>query len=463
VKNIMPRILILEDEIEMVHVLADILEEHGYETTYATQRQDALRKLEEFKPDLVTLDLKYGDGGEWLGLEILREIRSRYDVRRLPVIVISGTGDALQITELLKLGMNDYVFKPIIEPNTLVDKVRHFLSLTAAESQAPLPERPVVVGKSRPILELIIRIQNLASQELNVLFEGETGTGKSYFAELYHQFSPRSSQAFFTVDVTTLPDTLFESEVFGYDKGAHNKADRVRKGKAEEAEGGTLFLDEIGELGFEQQAKLLTLIRKRTITRLGSNTPIKLNIVILAATNRDLPAMVKAGTFREDLYHTLGMRIHMPALREHAEDIPELVRHLIQRYQPINPLVKGIDSQTLERLATRHWEGNIRQLENCIRFAMTNCRKEMLDWKNIVGFFDVSFNVNSDQDDIYAKDYDELKQHIRRMGDEIETRYLLHHLESNHYNVPRTAEAIRITHRQQLNLRLRQLKIREHF
>jgi len=459
----MARILILEDEIEMVQVLADIFEEQGYETAYATQRHEALDKLEAFKPDLVTLDLKYGNGGERLGLDILREIRLRYDAKQLPVIAISGTGDALKMTELLKLGLNDYIFKPIIESETLVDKVRHFLSSTVASKQLDaLPEKMAVVGKSRAILELIIRIQNLASQELNVLFEGETGTGKSYFAELYHQFSPRAGQAFYTVDVTTFPDTLFESEVFGYEKGAHNKAERTKKGKAEEAEGGILFLDEIGELGFEQQAKLLTLIRRRTITRLGSNTPIHLNIIILAATNRDLPAMVKAGTFREDLYHSLGMSVHMPALRERPEDISELVRHLMERYQSINPRVKGIEPEAMQQLLEKPWAGNIRQLQNCIRFGMTNCRKERISWRNLEEFFDVSPEAGcQEQEDIYAKDYSELKEYIRRQGEAIETRYLLYHLERNHYNVPSTAEAIRLVHRQQLNLRLRQLKIKD--
>jgi DNA-binding NtrC family response regulator len=454
----MPRILILEDDIEMVHALSDIMQEQGYETAFVTQSSEAMAKVESFQPHLVTLDLEYVDGGSHQGLEILKEIRTRFNARELPVIAVSGTGNASKMTELLKMGLNDYVFKPLTEPEQLVDKIKHFLSLSTAvqRPKASGSEEPSVVGTSRVIMELILKIQQAASQELDVLFLGETGVGKNYFAEIYRQFCP-NRQHLFTVDLPTVTKDLFQSEMYGYEKGSHNKASEMKIGKVEAANGGILFLDEIGDLDFDQQAKISSLIQFRTISRLGSSRPIKLNLVILAATNRPLEEMVKARTFREDLFHRLGMQIKMPALREHSQDIPELVNYFVQRYQSRNQVVKNVSPEALQKLQTLPWPGNIRQLEKTIENGLANCRKETLGWKDFEGFLSISAAVA--QEDIYSKDYTALKDYLQKLNDEIETRYLRHHLEQNHNNIPRTAEAINLPHRQQLNQWMRRLKI----
>ncbi|NTV52281.1 MAG: sigma-54-dependent Fis family transcriptional regulator [Candidatus Firestonebacteria bacterium] len=455
----MPRILILDDEIEMVGILTDILEARHFVTEHALLRQEVMPKLEAFVPDLITLDLKFGEGGEKIGLEILSEIRSRFAMNELPIIAISGTGDAFTLAELYKMGLNDYFSKPITDRNELVKKIQYYLDLSLqAKQQVPPPATSVVVGKSPAVMNLVSQIAKIASQELDVLFEGETGTGKSHLAELYYQLSPRRDRKFYTVDLATPTHTLFEAEIFGHERDSFTGA-RFKKGKAEEAQDGILFLDEIGELDLHLQVKLLSLIQHRTITRIGENHPLKLNLVILAATSRNLPAMVKAGTFRAELYHRLSMRVQVPALREHSEDIPELVYHLIRRHQKINPIIKKIDDETLSRFMLLSWPGNVRQLENCIKNGMSKGQSEVLTWRDFEGYLALT-PEDETLDNTFGGNYYQMKDRLQKRNDEIESRYILQQLQKHCFNVPDTAQAIGLKNRQQLNQIIKRLGIK---
>jgi DNA-binding NtrC family response regulator len=448
----MKRILILDDEIDVVDTIAGILKDEGYQVDSTTNCEEVLKKLEQFRPNLVTLDLNFGTGKEQAGIDILREIRSRYPQKDLPILVISGTGDAVKLAELLKLGMDGYIYKPIGDPSELVEKIERFMSHPPeAEMEADNHWVKQLVGKSM-VMDILLQLSRVARAELDTLILGETGTGKELLAEMYHQLSPRRKQRFYKIDSAEFTPNLFESQLFGHVSGAFSGANRDAKGKFEAANGGIAFFDEIGELNLDQQAKLLNLLQNKTVTRIGSTEPIRVDVVILAATNKNLYEMVREGKFRPDLFYRLHSNtLTIPPLRTRLEDLPLLVEHFLRKYKKVNPNVIGVDPEVLEKFQTFKWNGNVRSLEKCIEAGMANSSGQRITWKDVCKFCENEIQENGPGTGDYKVGFDLDYKNFKDLLKRIEHDYFQYHLEKNQHSVPKTAEALGFKSRQQLN------------
>jgi DNA-binding NtrC family response regulator len=446
----MARILILEDEIDIVDTLRDFFEDEQHQVEAMLKPEGVMLKINEFKPELITLDISFSEKKDTTGITILEEIRQSFPKRKLPVVVISGTGDASKLQHLLDLGINDYVMKPF-KKEELMEKID--MSLIREEDGdsriLPLP-RIDIIGKSRLVMEMVMRIDNAAKLGSDMLILGEMGTGKELVVEKYRKQSPRKEKPFSVIDCTNIPSELFETEVFGCEAGAHSKADKLKIGKVEAANGGIVFFDEIGDLPYEQQQKLLRLLQNRYIQRIGSNKTIDVDVAILAATNKNLYQMVKGEKFRGDLFFRLkSMRIDVPSLRNRLEDIPLLVDHFINisnaKYQKN---IIGVQPEVIEKFMRLYWEGNVRQLEKCMDVGVINCGKKMLEWKNVEQFLEDELQLTGNESVVDLDldlSYLEFKRKLEQMRDEQWRRFYLYHLEKNGFNKAQTAKSLDMT------------------
>ncbi len=364
------RILVVDDDSSLRRILQMQLEEAGYEVVTARHAQEALARLEEAAPALVITDLKMPGLS---GLDLLRALRAAHP--ELTVIIITAFGSIETAVEAMKAGAYDYLTKPI-DYEQLVLVVRRALERQRLIEQVELLRRNLdskygfenIIGHSQALLRVLEVAARAARSDSVVLIRGETGTGKELLAKAIHHNSPRRDQPFVTINCGAIPRELLESELFGHVKGSFTGAVATRRGKVEAADGGTLFLDEIGELPLELQVKLLRLIQEGEIETVGAAAPRKVDVRIIAATHRNLEAMIEDGAFREDLYYRLAViPLELPPLRERAEDIPELVQHLFQRAKQKHgrPELK-LPPELLPYFSAYRWPGNIRQLENVI-------------------------------------------------------------------------------------------------
>jgi DNA-binding NtrC family response regulator len=447
-RKMMKRLLIVDDEPNLVDTMVQVFELKGYQVASAHTAAQAWQQLVEFQPDIVFLDIDLaGDGRDRTGGEILRQLRARWDRQELPVIVISGAGDTRLLQELLQQGADDYEVKPI-EFKGLLDKVQRFLNRPSGGSQAPAEAwREELVGKSKQIMHLTLEIWRLAQLGADALILGETGTGKNLAAHMYHQFSPRSVRRFYEIDCANIAPNLFETEIFGYAQGAYTEAKRTKKGRIEEADGGIAFFNEIGDIPLEQQVKLLTLLENKVITRVGSNEPIRLDVIILAATNRDLHAMVDRGTFRPDLYYRLCHNVlSMPPLREHREDIPYLTEHFIRKYNAeYAKHITGTAPEVQDRLHALPWPGNVRQLEHCISAGVQNSLDATITLQDIQPSLDAFGRETAAAEGLdLSADYATFRNIEDGLSRDMQRKYLIHHLELNGWNIAQTARRIGI-------------------
>jgi DNA-binding NtrC family response regulator len=325
--------------------------------------------------DLITIDYSLPDKN---GLELVKLVRSDYP--DLPIIAISSQSKVGVAVEFLKSGANDYIVK---DDNVLtmlwnsIQKIREKLDLKEEVTQLrnelgkKNQKNSLIHGNSVAVQELNRIIERAAATNINVLINGETGTGKELVAKSIHFQSNRASKPFVAVNVAALPDDLIESELFGYEKGAFTGAMNRKKGRLEEAEGGTLFLDEIAEMNLQMQSKLLRALQEREIVRLGGNSPVKINVRLISASHKTLANEVKNGNFREDLfYRIIGLPIHLKPLRERSEDIPLLAAIFLQKFCAENNLsVPSISSDALNTLMKMSFPGNIRELKSIIELA----------------------------------------------------------------------------------------------
>ena len=369
----MARILVADDHDALRRGLALALSAAGHDVEEASNGNAALERLHESYFDVVVSDLKMGGSD---GLDVLRTTKSLHPA--VSVILMTAFGTVNTAVEAMKSGAFDYVQKPFeieemevkIEKALELKRLRHELDYLRNEQQESYDfER--IVGNSEALGRVLTVVRKVAKSNSTVLIHGETGTGKELIAGATHHNSLRAARNFVKVNCAALQENLLESELFGHEKGAFTGADRQRIGRFEQADGGTLFLDEIGDMSPSTQAKILRVLQEHEFERLGGTRTIRVDVRLIAATNRDLPAMVASGAFREDLYYRLNVvSIETPPLRDRKEDILALAMSFLRRYgNELKKRLDGLDPEAQKLLLRYNWPGNIRELENAIERA----------------------------------------------------------------------------------------------
>ncbi len=369
----MPTILIIEDEAKMRRLLELDLGEDGFTTLSAADAESGLKLLREQPVDIIVTDLKLPGMG---GLEFLQAAK-RLDAAR-PVVVMTAFGSIETAVEAMKAGASDYVLKPfslaemriVLHKELAVGKLREE-NRSLREALGQRYAHPNVVARSAKMQEVLAMVERVAQTNSTVLLGGESGVGKDLIARAIHEKSRRASGPFIKINSTAIPESLLESELFGYEKGAFTGATSSKPGKFELADKGTLFLDEIGDVPPATQVKLLRVLQEREFERLGGTRTLKVDVRLIAATNRDLRAALEQGTFREDLYYRLNVvPVDIAPLRERREDIPELVQLFIARFSAESgKAITSIKPEAMQMLVNYYWPGNVRELQNIVERA----------------------------------------------------------------------------------------------
>ena len=368
----MAKILVIDDERAIRNTLKDILEFEGYTIDLAENGKVGLEKALATTYDLIYTDIKMP---EMDGLEMLQAYRQtikELGAEEAPVVMISGHGTVETAVEALKKGAFDFIVKPL-DLNRLLLTTKHAIDHKSLVQETKVLRKKInsrnqMVGESAEIDKVRSIIEKVAPTEARVMITGANGTGKEVVAHLIHENSSRAKKVMVEVNCAAIPSELIESELFGHTKGSFTSAIKDRAGKFEQADGGTLFLDEIGDMSLSAQAKVLRALQENEITRVGSDKPIKVNVRVLAATNKDLKKEIAEGRFREDLYHRLNViPIHVPALDDRKEDIPLLINHFVEYIcQEQGTKTKSFSPESITALQQRSWPGNIRELRNVV-------------------------------------------------------------------------------------------------
>ncbi|MGH9356730.1 MAG: sigma-54-dependent transcriptional regulator, partial [Terriglobia bacterium] len=370
----MSHILIIEDEIKMQRLLELSLAEEGHTTRTVSDAERGLKLLRQESFDLILTDLKL-PGMD--GLEFLQALR-RSDAQA-PVVLMTAFGTVETAVRAMKAGATDYILKPFsLEEIKLVIKKELGVRRLQEENRTlreALGQRYAfknIIARSPKMQEVLAVVERVAPGNSTILLGGESGAGKDLIARAIHQHSRRASGPFIKINCAAIPENLLESELFGYEKGAFTGAVAAKPGKFELADKGTIFLDEIGDVSPAIQVKLLRVLQEREFERLGGTKTLKVDVRLVAATNRDLRAALEEGTFREDLYYRLNVvPVDIPPLREHKEDIPDLASLFVERFaREAGKQIAGITSAALKRLIGFHWPGNVRELENIVERAV---------------------------------------------------------------------------------------------
>ncbi len=383
----MPTILIVEDEAKMRRLLELNLGEDGFHTVSAGDAESGLKLLHESDVDLVVTDLKLPGMN---GLDFLHAIKGQNAA--LPVVVMTAFGSVETAVEAMKAGASDYVLKPfslsemrmVIHKELDVRKLREE-NRSLREALGKRYEHPNVVARSAKMQEVLATVERVAPTNSTVLLGGESGVGKDLIARAVHEKSRRAAGPFIKINSSAIPENLLESELFGYEKGAFTGAGASKPGKFELADKGTLFLDEIGDVPLAIQVKLLRVLQEREFERLGGTRTVKVDVRLIAATNRDLREALEQGTFREDLYYRLNVvPIDIAPLRQRKEDIPDLVNLFISRFAgDSGKPVEEITPEAMQILVNYHWPGNVRELQNIIERACALAKGTVLKVEDI--------------------------------------------------------------------------------
>ncbi|GAB6157629.1 sigma-54 dependent transcriptional regulator [Desulfotomaculum varum] len=365
----MNKILIIDDEEHMCWALEKGLRQEGYHVLTTTRAKEGLELIRKETPSLVILDLKMP---ELDGLEVL--VQAKDLLPKLPVVMITAHGTIDTAIEAMKLGAVDYITKPfdldelklVVKQALMVSQLQEEVSFLRSELNKKYGQ---IIGNSQVIQEVCALIEKVADSNATVLITGESGTGKEVTALSIHQLSSRRDKPFVPINCAALPESLLESELFGHEKGSFTGAVARKLGRFELANHGTLFLDEVTEMPLSMQVKLLRVLQEKQFERVGGTESIKVDVRVIAATNRDPVECIRKGTFREDLYYRLNvLPIHLPPLRERNEDIPLLVMHFLQKFNPLQEQLISPEAMTL--LKAYQWPGNIRELQNVIERAV---------------------------------------------------------------------------------------------
>jgi DNA-binding NtrC family response regulator len=456
----MKTILIVDDEPAARYGLRRALESK-YRVAEADSAESAREAVPREKPDLVLLDVVMPEES---GISLLRWMREQGS--EIPVLIISALDTAKTAVEALQLGAADYLVKGF-ELDELRRRVANLLKLATLEKENDVLRRRLategqfgqMIGRTAEMRRAFEIADRVAPTDSTVLILGESGTGKDLLAQEIHARSPRASGQFVAVNCAALPETLIESELFGYERGAFTGAAQQKKGKFELASGGTLFLDEIGDMNPVTQAKVLRALENRTIERLGGTASIPVDVRVISATHRDLPAEIRSGKFREDLYYRLRVvTIELPALREHKADIPVLAEAFLQMHGTRLGRTVRLGRQTLAVIERYEWPGNVRELKNALERALVLSRGDEIGVEDLpeeVATGRALVNrAGADGVDVGMGEPD-----FREAKHKFEVAYLTKQLVSHRWNVSRTAATIGL-HRQSLQEKLRELGIR---
>jgi two-component system nitrogen regulation response regulator NtrX len=435
----MARLLVVDDEEGIRKILRQVLEYEGHEVRVASGGGEALTTYAEFKPDLSFLDVKMA---RMDGLEVLDRIREQ-DPAAI-VVMISGHGTIETAVEATRRGAYDFLEKPL-DTDRLLLTIRNALQHRGLEEEnarlrGAVESRYEIVGRSFAVRALLDRIEKVAPTDARVLITGENGTGKELVARAIHRLSGRADKQFVEVNCAAIPSELIESELFGHVKGSFTGAVSDRPGKFEQADGGTLFLDEIGDMSLAAQAKVLRALQEGIITRVGGEKPIRVDVRVIAATNKLLEREIEAGRFREDLFFRLNVvPIQVPPLRERREDIPMLVRHFVEKAieeQRLPP--RDIADEALEHLSQMEWSGNVRELRNTVERLLILARGNEIavaDVERLVGGAGTQAGGSLGSDLLSAATFAEFKERAERA-------FILAKLREHDWNVSETARAI---------------------
>ena len=409
------RVLVIDDDPGLREYMEALVSRQGYEVHAVAGGEEALRVLDDANPDVITLDVVL-PGMD--GLETLQALKQR--LPHVPVVMLSGHGQARTIVEAMRLGASDFLRKPFeaeelqlafqkaLEKRALKMEVEQLRSRARTEAEMLL-----LAGDTPKMREVRDILEQVADTDITVLIRGASGTGKELVARTLFQLSGRRDKPFVKVNCAALPSELLESELFGFEKGAFTGAQKRKLGKFEYANGGTIFLDEISEMHPSLQAKLLQVLQDGEFSRLGGSGDVRVDTRVLAATNRDLEQAVKEGAFREDLYYRLNVvTVHIPPLRERTDAVPLLSDHFLHKYnQQYGKDVKGLSPEAMSIFMDYHWPGNVRELENMVkRIVVLGSEQTVLDEIRIRG--------NPEQDDGPSSEADSLD--LRSLGADLD-------------------------------------------
>ena len=433
----MARILVVDDEEGIRKILRQVLEYEGHEVRVAAGGGEALQSYTETRPDLVFMDVKMA---RMDGLEALDRIRE-HDPTAL-VVMVSGHGTIETAVEATRRGAYDFLEKPL-DTDRLLLTIRNALQQRGlaqenARLRGEVESRYEIVGRSYAIRALLDRIEKVAPTDARVLITGENGTGKELVARAIHRLSGRADAPFVEVNCAAIPAELIESELFGHMKGSFTGAHADRAGKFEQATSGTLFLDEIGDMSLAAQAKVLRALQEGIITRVGGEKPIRVDVRVIAATNKSPEEEIAAGRFREDLFHRLNVvPIHVPPLRDRREDIGMLVQHFsLKAVEEQRLPVRNFTPDAIERLSRLDWSGNVRELRNTVERLLILSRGGDVteaDVERLVGGATHTDALSSDM--LGAATFAEFKERAERA-------YIVAKLRENDWNVSETARSI---------------------
>ncbi len=440
----METILVIEDKESMAEMLKETLEAEGYNVISAGDGMEGIRRLKEERIDIVLTDLKLPKKS---GIDILKAVKEENQL--VPVIVMTAFGSVEIAVEAMKAGAFDFITKPFDTDHLLM------LMKRAIENQRLLTENillkeefaskfgfPRIIGKSEKIRDVAQIVQKVAPTKTTVLLLGESGTGKELFARAVHNLSNQQNYPFVPINCAAIPKDLLESELFGHEKGSFTGADAKKLGKFELADRGTIFLDEVGDMELAIQSKLLRAIEEGEIERIGAVKTIKVDVRIVAASNKDIEKAVEDKKFREDLYYRLNVfPIKIPPLRERREDIPLLVEYFINKYcLEIKTPVKSISKETLDMLMNYHWKGNVRELGNTIERAVILCDGDVITREHFAlskqSFFETAKKLDGTLEEV-------AKEALR----EAETRRIISALRETRGNKSRASEILRVSYK----------------
>lgn len=439
------RILITDDDAVSCRLLARVLQGENYQVDWVQNGEGTLRRVEEEHYDLLIIDVRLPG---MTGLDVTRTLQKAHPT--LPIVVMTAFGSMETAIEAIREGAFDYISKPMN-----LEELKH--TVVRALKQRPQPENSethpesheemgAVVGKSCTMVEVYKTVARVAPTKSTVLILGESGTGKELIARAIHQHSPRAGHPFVAVDCGVLTETLLESELFGHVRGSFTGAVADKKGVFEEAQGGTCFLDEIGDIAPNMQAKLLRVLQEHEIRRVGGKEWIKVDVRVVAATNRNLAELVRKRTFRHDLYYRLNViRIELPPLRERGEDILALAYHFLRHYsQEHNKEVTSISDAVMELLRHYSWPGNIRELENTMERAVALARQHVLTPE------DLPMEVREGRAPDWSSDLSPEEQSFFASSptlDAVDRRYVEYVLRRTQGNISRAAKILDIDRR----------------
>jgi len=383
----MPTILIIDDERAIRNTLKEILEYENFKVEEAADGKEALQKIEKIKLDLILCDIKMPGGMD--GLELLQKFQKQ--IPETPVVMISGHGNIETAVEAVKKGAYDFIQKPL-DLNRLLVTIRNAMDKSSLVSETKALKKKVfktaeMIGDSKAINGIKEIIEKVAPTDARVLITGANGSGKEMVARWIHEKSQRAAFPLIEVNCAAIPSELIESELFGHEKGAFTSAIATRKGKFEQAESGTLFLDEVGDMSLSAQAKVLRALQENKITKVGAEKDIKVNVRVIAATNKDLKKEIENGNFREDLFHRLNViPINVPSLDERKDDIPLLVNYFLKLIcEEHGTATKNISADAIKQIQKYTWTGNIRELRNVIERLVILSDKTITE-KDVVSF-----------------------------------------------------------------------------